>query len=347
MLYSVIIAGGEGTRLWPLSTSNAPKPLLKVFKDKTLLELTIERLLPVTSKENILIIITKNMESKVKELLPLFPQENIIVEPIGKNTAPCIALAARILIDKDQNAEIGIFPSDHIIINQNHFYDCVRLGKMLADKYDRLVLLGMPPVSPSTGYGYILLGDEIADENHEIKCFWGGGFQEKPPLNVAKKYLKKGNTLWNSGIYIGKASQFLKEIERNLPNVYDSINLFYKDHFGLRNAYESFPSVSIDYAITEKLTNFIAIWSNIERIDVGNFNAFFDIWEKDELNNAVDGEFIGINSSNNIIFSPQKSIAAIGINNMVIINTSEVTMICPRENISEIKALQKRWNILK
>ena len=346
-MFSIILAGGEGSRLWPLSTSDEPKPLLKVLKDKTLLELTIERLLSVTSKDKIFIVITQKIEDKVKEILPSFPLENIITEPVGRNTAPCIALATRKILDKDDNAVIGVFPADHIILNHNHFYDCIKQGVRLTNKFNRLVLLGLVPEMPSTGYGYIFLGEKIALDNNKFECFHAKSFIEKPVLKRAEELIKGGDVLWNSGIYIGKANRFLHEIKKYMPDVYDSINISYNNYNNLKKAYESFTSVSIDYAVTEKLKDFIAISTDIKRIDVGNFNALYDLWDRDEFHNAINGKFIGIESCNNIIFSHQKPVAAFGVNNMVVINTPDAILVCPRDKVLDVKSLQEKWTALK
>lgn len=343
-MYSIVIAGGEGRRLWPLSTPEKPKPLLKAMKNKTLLELTIERLLCLSEKENIFVVITQKMEDAVGEILSGFPKENIIVEPVGKNTAPCIALAARKIHDKDDKAVIGVFPADHIILNNDHFCDCVKQGEKIANRCDELVLLGRQPGKAFPGYGYIILGEEIVSDN-SIKYFYAKGFNEKPDLETAEKLMNEENILWNSGIYIGKVKKFIEEIRKYLPYEYDNIDRFYNDYYGLEKVYDSFASISFDYSITENLNSFIALSTYIERIDVGNFNAFYDLWEKDDQNNAVCGEFLGVESKNNIIYSDKKPIAAISINNIVVIDTDDGILICPRDKVFEIAKVKEKWDI--
>jgi len=346
-MFSIIIAGGEGSRLWPLSTPENPKPLLKVFNNKSLLELTIERLLSITSKEKIFIVITQKIENKLKGILTSFPSENIITEPEGRNTAPCIALAARRVFDKDADAVLGVFPSDHIILNHDYFCECIEEGKKLTNKFDKLVLLGLSPEMPVTGYGYILLGEKITADNNKMNCFNAKSFMEKPDINTARKMIKAGNVLWNSGIYIGKANRFLDEIRKNLPNIYEKINAFYNNYEGLKSVYTFFPSVSFDHAVTERLKDFIAISTDIKRIDVGNFNAFHELWDKDGQNNAIYGEFVGIESKNNIIFSRQKPVAVVGANDMIIIDTPDAILVCSRSKAYEVKKLQERCKALK
>jgi len=337
------MAGGEGSRLWPLSTPNRPKPFLKVFQNKTLLELTIERLLSISSKDNIFIVIPEDIEDKVRLQLPGFPKENIIIEPVGRNTASCIALAARKLFDKDRKAVIGLFPADHIIINHNHFYDCIRQAERMASRFDKLVLLGLQPKRPSTGYGYIFVKEQVPSDENKIIAYLASGFKEKPGFKTAQDMIKAGGVLWNSGIYVGKANIILKEIQKNLPDVYAGINAYYNDYRNLKNVYETFPPLSIDYAVTENLEDFIALSTNIERIDVGNFNSFFNLWEKDRENNALRGSLIGIESRNNIIFSEEKPVAVIGINDMIIINAPDAILICLRDKALEVKQLQEKW----
>ncbi len=342
-MHSIVIAGGEGRRLWPLSTPEKPKPLLKAIKNKTLLELTIERLLCLTDKENIFVVITQKMQDAVGEILSGFPEENIIVEPVGKNTAPCIALAARKILDKDDKAVIGVFPADHIILNNDHFSDCVKQGEKIANRYDELVLLGRQPEKAFPGYGYIILGEEIVSDN-SVKYFYAKGFNEKPDLETAKKLMKEEDILWNSGIYIGKVKKFIEEIRKYLPYEYDNIDRFYNDYYGLEKVYDSFASISFDYSITENLNNFIVLSTYIERIDVGNFNAFYDLWEKDDQDNAVYGEFLGVESKNNIVYSEKKPIAAVSINNIVVIDTDDGILVCPRDKVFEVAKVKEKWN---
>lgn len=341
-MFNVIMAGGEGSRLWPLSTPSKPKPLLEVIQGKSLLELTIERHLSIASKDDIYIAIPEQMAGIVQEKLSSFPVENMILEPSGRNTAACIALAARRLSDKDANEVLGVFPADHVITNHEHFCKCVRQAKILASKSDKLVLLGLKPKEASAAYGYICLKQEISNDG-EISTYLASGFREKPDLETAQELLKTGEVLWNSGIYIGKVSTFLEEIKKNIPDVYYSIDHFYNDRTKLRKAYQRFPAVSIDYAVTEKMESFIAISTDIQRIDVGNFDSLFDLLEKDDMNNAASGEYIAIDSRNNVIHSQQKPIALMGINDMIIIDADDAILVCPRKKALAVRRLQERW----
>ena len=340
-MYSIIMAGGEGGRLWPLSTPEIPKALMKIFEGKTLLELTIERLLKVSSPGNIFIVITKKLEKSVKKLLKTFPPDNIIVEPVGRNTAPCVTLAARKIYDLDHNAVLGVFPSDHIIYDHEYFQNCIRQGREMASQFDSLVLLGMVPNVPATGYGYIQFKEKI-DVDSSFECFKGVGFIEKPDLGSAKNMLYKQNVLWNSGIYIGKAKKFLEETKHHIADVYESINKFYNDSVKLEHEYRKFSSLSFDHAVSEKLNDFIVISVNMKRIDVGNLNAFYEIWERDQNGNAVNGDYVGIESRNNII-SSKKPVVLLGVSDMVIVDTPEMIMICPRNNTFDIDNLREKW----
>lgn len=342
-MYSVIIAGGSGQRLWPLSTFDRPKPLLEISYGKTLFSLALERAQLISSPEKILLVITEEIRNAFLEALPSnFPSENILIEPMGRNTAPCAALAAQVISRRDPEAVMGLFPADHLIQNTIHFADCLREAARLAGETEQFVLLGLKPREPSTEYGYILLKEQLDQHSNGIPVYRSGGFLEKPPLKKAAALIAEKKALWNSGIYVAQATRFLQEMQTHLPPVYEGISRYKPGTQDLAVAYSDFPSISIDYAITEKLPSFLVLATSLDRVDVGHFNSFYELWEKDEKANAVDGDLIQIDSAENIVHGSNRPIALVGIKNMVIMDTPDALLICPRDQLHRIKEIREK-----
>jgi len=339
-VHSIILSGGEGSRLWPLSTPDNPKPLLKIIGDKSLIDLTIKRLKKICSSDQIYLSITQSQIPFFLNALDSFDRKNIIAEPMGRNTAPCIALASKIIDVKDPDSVIGFFPADHLVLNDDHFVQCIQHAEQLALESDGLVLLGISPLKPATGYGYHLI-DKPKDSCEEIvPTFFAKKFIEKPSLEKAEELINSGKVLWNSGIYIGKTSSFLNAFKNHAPGIYESVSSSY-DSDKLSITYKNIPHISIDYAITEKLTQYLVIETKIERLDVGQFTAFDQIWEKDENGNAVNGQFCGLDSNNNIVFSHNKKVTAVGVSDMIVIDTPDVLLICPKNRGQDVKKLKE------
>lgn len=340
-MYAVIMAGGEGTRLWPMSNKKTPKPVLTMPDGKTLLELSLIRTARIAPLTNIFVITTSFLKAAIENTIPEFPRENLIIEPVPKNTAPCIALAAVHIIGLDPNAVMAIFPVDHIIRNESRFLDAVHWAGELSEKKQKIVILGLKPSRPITGYGHILIGEAVA-EIGGYKTYNVERFIEKPSLELAIELVQRNNCLWNSGIYIGTARMFLEEIKKYLPYVYTRLTKAKTNSIALEEAYMSFEAISIDHGVAERSQNLWVIDSDIDRIDVGNFEAFHSIWDKDRLGNAVEGKFYGMDASDNIVFSPTKPTVALGVKNLVIIDTHDYLLVCPRSHVQQIKIVKEK-----
>jgi mannose-1-phosphate guanylyltransferase/mannose-6-phosphate isomerase len=331
----VILAGGKGTRLWPLSREKYSKQFLKFINGKPLLEATYERALKIVNPEDVITITNEDYYFYVKEICSNFStkmEENIICEPVGKNTLPAISLACIYVIDKlnSNDSEIlTFFPSDHVIKPLNKFLEYMRTAESIS-KDDFLVTFGIKPKNPETGYGYIKLGESYGKYNKVEK------FVEKPSLELAEKYLKEGNYFWNSGMFSFKISVFLEELKKYQPQIYELISKGYEKTLEL---FHEMPSISIDYGIMEKSDKVVVIPMDIFWSDVGSWDSFYDINEKDNNGNVKIGDVYTVDTQNSIIFSNKRLIATVGIEDSIIVETDDAILIAKRGMGQEVKRL--------
>lgn len=332
--FAVIIAGGKGERLWPISTSKNPKPFLKIFEE-TLIELTYKRLLKIFEKEKIFFIIPKNLKGKLKKLIK---DANIISEPEGKNTLPACIYSSHFIKKINYNAKVGIFPADHIIGEEEEFIKAIKRGFEISE-LGYIITFGIKPLRPETGYGYIEIGERIDDK--EPPLYKVKKFHEKPKIEIAKKYLKEGRYFWNSGIFIWDTDFFFEEIKnlRNeIYNIYEK-NLLKKND--VKKFYKEIEATSIDYGIIEFSKNIACCISNFLWEDLGSFLSFENVFKKDENENVKIGNVFTINSSGNIIFSKDKITICKDIKDMVIVNTKDITLLIPKYKSQEVKEILK------
>lgn len=338
MIYSIIMAGGIGSRFWPLSRSTMPKQLLSITGNESLLQSTIKRLSPLVSTDNHIIVATEQLKS-------VFPDSitqsvgNVLWEPIGKNTAPCIGWAAYMCFKKDPQAILVIVPADHWISSVDDFTDTLSNAIQEAQDHNTIVTIGIPAHSPHTGYGYI----EVEPTDTLIKPV--RSFTEKPNSDTAKHYLKKGNYYWNSGMFIVKAETLIKQFEQHLPKHHLLLQQLThtQDSTEIHTIYNQFESISIDYGIMEQsaqITRLIPATFNWS--DIGNWTSIEAFLEKDLQNNAIKGPAICLDSSGNIIYSPDKLVAVSDIHNMIIVNTDDALLILPKEHDQKIKDIYQR-----
>ncbi len=255
MLYALILAGGKGTRLYPLSREENPKQFLKVINNKSFLRNTVDRIKPLVDKENIYIVTNENYIEKVYEELPEIKKENVYAEPVNKETATCIGLSAIKLLKKDNDAVMMVLPSDHHVEGKKEFIDTLKQGVDVVQRRRGLVTIGIPPTRPETGYGYIQMGEKITSVNSTYKV---ERFVEKPNIEVAKDFLLAENYLWNSGMFIWRADSFLREMEKYLPKMYKSLMTIYqylgteKEEEIIREQYDLIDGISVDFGIMTK-----------------------------------------------------------------------------------------------
>ncbi|WP_029522931.1 mannose-1-phosphate guanylyltransferase/mannose-6-phosphate isomerase [Persephonella sp. KM09-Lau-8] len=337
---TVILAGGSGTRLFPLSRKYFPKQFLNISDNKSLFQKTIERNLEVTGDiQDILIITNKDYKfhviNQIKDILGKDIDTNILLEPIGRNTAPAIALAVRYLQDKlgvDENEVVFVSPSDHIVSPTEKFVNYVKKAEDLA-KNGFIVTFGINPTKPETGYGYIE-ADLSAQINDAYKV---KQFHEKPDLETAQKYILSGNYYWNSGMFAFSIRTILDELKRFSPEIYELIDE--KTYEEVLDNFENMPDISIDYAIMEKTDKAVVLPLELLWSDVGSWDSIYDVMNKDENKNVKTGKVIDIDTKNSLIIGDERLIATIGVNDLIIVETPDVVMIAKKGEGQKVKEL--------
>ncbi|MBC2397111.1 mannose-1-phosphate guanylyltransferase [Clostridium tetanomorphum] len=351
MLCALIMAGGKGERFWPLSTDEKPKQFLKLLGEKTMIQMTIERLKGLIPIERIFIVTAKRYVDLVKEQVPSLPERNIIVEPVGKNTAPCIGLSAFIINKYYKDASLIVLPSDHLIVDVNKFQDTLKEAYEFVEEYPRsIVTLGMKPDRPETGYGYIKLYDEVEImQNRKLdSCIYEvEKFVEKPNLEKAKSYLEKGNYLWNGGMFLWKVENILHLTEKYLSSTYNVLNEIAatseeKFQITLEEKYPLVESISIDYGIMEKADNIYVIPCDFGWDDIGTWYAVERYRNKDCNNNVCVGEIKSIESTNSIVFSREKPIVVVGLDDVFVVESEDIIFVGKKDDIEKIKEIKSR-----
>lgn len=344
MYYSLILAGGRGTRLYPLSRDKNPKQFLKVINDKSFLQNTVDRIGPVVGKENIYVITSKEYKDKIQEELPEMDEKNIMVEPCKRETATCIGFAAAKLLKNDKDALMVVLPSDHHIQGEKEFQDTIQQAIEIADHKRGIVTIGVQPTRPETGYGYIQMGDRVLGE---IPSFKVERFIEKPNQEVAKDLLLKGDYLWNSGIFVLRADVYLREMEKYLPKLYKSMAVIYEcigsqdEEKIIEESYSSIDGISMDFGIMQKTRKAYVIKCEFQWDDIGTFGALGRFLKNFQGNN-ITGNTLLEDSENCSVFAGEKLIIGFGIKNLIIVDSDDVTLIMDREKDQEMKQLVEK-----
>lgn len=346
-IYAVIMAGGKGERFWPMSREEKPKQMLNLFGEISLIEQTVMRLNLFLPFEQILIVTNQKYVMQIQKLLPQLPEENIIGEPMGRDTAPCVALAAGIVKAKSGGEEAVMFllPSDHCIVNVNALIKDFGSMAEFARTHCALVTIGIKPNFPSSDYGYIECAESIEGSNaFQVRCF-----REKPDRKTAEEFLKSGNFMWNSGMFAWRVSTILKEIKKNAPELAllaeNITKAWGTDEFPeiFKREYENSPRISIDYAVMEKAEKILVLPASFDWDDIGNWTALRNHIKQDDNNNVVHGNAELVDCRNCIIYvEDEHLISGIDLDNLVIIKTADATLVCKDTSTSRIKELLKK-----
>ncbi|TDJ53448.1 MAG: mannose-1-phosphate guanylyltransferase [Ignavibacteria bacterium] len=338
-LYAVIMAGGIGSRFWPRSKKKTPKQLLKIFGERTMIQETVKRLKGIVKNENIYVITNKIQKTGVLTQLSQLPVENIIEEPFGRNTAACIGLASVLIEKKDPDAVTLVLPADHIINGEKEFHDTLLKAAEFANEARGLVTIGIPPSRPETGYGYIQIDEKPVTEG----VFEVLTFAEKPNYATAVRFIESGDFFWNSGMFIQRADVILDEMKLHMPELHEGL-IKIQDAIGtkkymevLTNVYGRLKKISIDYGIMEKSKKVYLTKGNFKWSDVGSWEAVYELSEKDENNNAKVGQVYTESSVNSFVYSPDKFVALIGVENLIVINNDDSLLICRRDKAQDVK----------
>ena len=349
MLVTVIMAGGRGERFWPRSRGKHPKQLLPIAGVRTMIQETVERVKPLTAEENIYIVTGENLAGEVRRQLPSVPAKNVISEPLGRNTAACIGLAA-VRIEKEKpEAVMVVLTADHLIKERERFLEIVKAGAELAEASGNLVTLGIKCTRPDMGYGYIKIkNQERRAKSEKIEAYEVEKFVEKPDEETARRFLVSGNYYWNSGMFIWTVSAILEAIRKHMPKLFKGLETI-KQSPGtpeeadiVRKVYQNLEPISIDYGVMERAENVAVVKADITWDDVGSWLAMERLYPRDENGNVVLGKFEGIDSTNCIIVSDDHLVAGIGVSDLIVVTTPEATLICSRERAQDVKKMVKK-----
>ena len=352
-LYPVIMAGGSGTRFWPLSRQLFPKQLLRIMGDETLIQQTMRRVVCASAPNRVMISTNPAQAESIRVQLSEWKDaltDNFVLEPEGRNTAPAIALVALELVRRDPDAIMVVVPADHIVRGQRDFDAAVSLASNLAAQ-GLLVTFGIQPIRPETGYGYIKPNRKtVLAKQGTLKGHPVARFVEKPNATKAAKYLKAGDYYWNSGMFVWRAATILEEIRRHQPVLYRGIETIGQlmQQQALRSVideeYRQLPSVSIDTGVMEKSTKAAVVPVSFRWSDVGSWGSLDEVATKDKAGNVVVGRVVDIGSQRSIIYGDRRVVATIGLVDMVVVDTPDATLVCPKSRAQDVKQLVEILN---
>lgn len=344
--YAVVMAGGGSTRFWPLGRADRPKHVLSILGKQTLLQATVKRLAPTFTRRRILVVTGAAHAAEVRRQLPFLPTDHILVEPLQRNTAACLALAAEWLSTHVGEALMCATPADHVIVNAAAQRCALETALGIAAAEHCLVTIGVAPTRPETGYGYVELGERIATGSppaYRVKRF-----HEKPALVTARRYLRSGKHLWNSGIFVWRTSSFRMAVEQCAPRVLKLLDGVWSPLRGrearIRAAYRRLPSLQVDAAVMQPLSTrrdavvrIAVVRGAFDWIDAGNWDAMADLWPRDAAGNATRGRLLAIDSHNSVVYSPQRLVALVGVDDLVVVDAGDVTLVCTRQRAQDVR----------
>jgi|TARA_B110000261_G_scaffold162785_1_gene207174 mannose-1-phosphate guanylyltransferase len=338
------MAGGVGSRFWPFSTQENPKQFLDILGiGKSLIQLTFERLSKVCPKDQIFIVTNDDYADLIDQQLPEIPKDNILFEPVRRNTAPCVAYGCYKIHDKNPNANILVAPSDHLIIKEEDYLNAIRAAFDSCANEDILITLGITPTRPDTGYGYIQATDILLESNKDLLKV--KTFTEKPNIELAEVFFESGDFSWNSGMFIWSSKSIVNSFKQNMFEIHD----LFKDGFGIyctdkehdfiQEIYAQCVNISVDYAILEKADNVYVLPCDIGWTDLGTWGSLYNQVDKDPNENAIVGKSVKLyNSTKNIISNPTDKLIVIdGLEDYIVVNTSDALLICKKDDEQKIK----------
>lgn len=347
-LYAVIMAGGVGSRFWPRSRQDSPKQFLDVLDDASLIQNTFARLQPLIPAERCFIVTNERYVEQTREHLPAVPPQNVLAEPASRNTAPAIAFAAAYLHATDPDATLVVLPADHVIRNVAAFQRVLGAAVEKAQEPEALVTIGIEPMHPETGYGYIQFDSSGSGED-EPRAYPVKAFAEKPDLATAERFLDSGDFLWNSGMFIWRADAILAQMERHLPEVYAAFRpvedaVRSGDDAAARSAvHEAFlrtPKISIDYGVMERAApdgHVYVVPGSFGWSDVGDWRAVYDMREKDKAGNATEGNVIVHNTSRCYVRSTDRLVVLVGMHDTAVVDTGDAVLVCHMDSTQQVK----------
>ena len=338
------MAGGSGTRFWPRSRKAKPKQFLIIFEDESLIQSTVSRFASFIADENIFIVSNKSQQEVLEEQTSRLPKENLIYEPVGRNTLPAIGLAALHIAKNNRDGIMIVSPADHLIKNESLFQETIESAVKIAQEKDGIVTIGITPNAPATGYGYIEIGKEI-NIGQSIRSFEVSRFVEKPMLETAVQYLSSGKFFWNAGIFVFKVSVFLDAVAKYDPELYNGL-LKIAETTGsekyeetLNAVYPMLESISVDYGIMEKADNVFLVQGDFVWNDLGSWEQVYQYAEKNEDRNTSIGEVIFRETKNSYAWASDGLLAVIGLDSVIVVKENDMVLVCSRDRAEDIKQI--------
>ncbi|HMF16448.1 MAG TPA: mannose-1-phosphate guanylyltransferase [Gemmataceae bacterium] len=351
--YPVILAGGSGTRFWPRSRRKLAKQVLPLEGKQTMIQKTVERLLPVSDKKAFWVVTNEFVSDEIRRQLPAIPRNQVLVEPEPRNTAPAIGLAAFLLERLDPESIIGMFPADHVIRDEKKFHKVLHRATQIAGQGDNIVVMGIQPTRAETGYGYIETGDQLDPDLFRVNRF-----TEKPNQEKAEEFYAAGNYNWNSGMFVWSARTLSRALREHFPESSPYLEAIAAAWGGkdfdkkFRDLYPKCENISIDYAVLEPRSakgphssNLFCLRADFGWNDLGSWAALYEhhaVQQKDDGRNVVDGkDFYALNAAGNYIYAPEKFIAAVGVSNLVVVETEDAILVTTREHSQDVGKIVK------
>jgi mannose-1-phosphate guanylyltransferase/mannose-6-phosphate isomerase len=338
-VYAVILAGGSGTRFWPLSRRLAPKQLLSLTGERTMLQDTVLRIMPVVEPERIWVVTGRELSDEARrQLRGIGVGASVFDEPVGRNTAPAISVAAHRLLAVDRDAVMAVLPADHVIAKPDVFLSALDAALDAAGD-GLLVTIGIVPRRAETGYGYIQRGPALPGD----RAHWVERFVEKPDRATAERYVADGNYLWNAGMFVWRADAILEELRRHAPGVAVAGAAIAQaiadgaDEARLRALYDAAESVSIDYAVMERSTRAAVVPAEFGWSDVGSWAALDEVGAKDERGNVISGRVVDVDSRRSIVYAQDRLVATIGLNDVIVVDTPDATLVCAKDRAQDVR----------
>lgn len=341
MDYALIMAGGGGTRLWPLSRRQAPKQQLPLVEARSMFHVTVERLYPLIPAQRIFVVTNAEAARVLQQQVPALPPENYILEPSAKDSGPAAALGLVHVVHHDPEATVAILPADHHISNVSAFLEALRAAQQVA-REGYIVTLGIQPTSPATGFGYIERGERLGVVNG-LTVYRAVRFKEKPSLEIAQQYLADGLHVWNSGMFILTCATGLAEFERQHPAFAQALHML-RAHIGtphyaeaLARAWDVAPRLSLDYAIMEGAQRMAVIPVEIGWSDIGNWDALLAVLPKDRDGNALSGDVLALDTHGALVRGSDRLIVTLGLHDVIIVDTPDALLVCARDRAADLK----------
>lgn len=339
-MQALILAGGSGTRFWPLSRRRRPKQLLALEGEMSLLQDTVARLAPLVPPENVWICTNERLAEAVREQLPEVPAEQILCEPEGRNTAPAIGWSLVSMPEATRDDVVAVLPSDHRFGDAAAFRETLEHAARLAEHEDRVMTLGVVPRWAETGYGYLELGGELSDDDsgaREVACF-----REKPDVETAERYVAGGNHLWNAGIFVFKGSTLLRHLARFEPEIGKGLDAIEAAPDRVAELFPALPSISIDYAVMERLEELATVPLGGGWNDLGSWEALTEVIPPDADGNHLRGDTLAVDARDNLLFADQGNVVALGVENLVVVRTGDTVLVMPRERSQDVRLVVDR-----